>query len=76
MSSGGGGSEEPPAIAEAREAIDELYRVRDIYFPIDQEDKNSKLQTLADAALSLLDSVPFGNLTLLSLSSHRSDGNF
>ncbi|XP_020245712.1 tetratricopeptide repeat protein 5-like isoform X2 [Asparagus officinalis] len=57
MSSGGGGSE--PAIAEATEAIDELYRVHDTYFPIDQEDKNSKLQTLADAALSLLDSVPF-----------------
>ncbi|KAF3339762.1 tetratricopeptide repeat protein 5-like isoform X2 [Carex littledalei] len=42
----------------ATEATEELYRVRDTYFPTDPADKASKIQTLADAALAQLDSIP------------------
>ncbi|KAF3339439.1 hypothetical protein FCM35_KLT16910 [Carex littledalei] len=44
----------------ATEATEELYRVRDTYFPTDPADKASKIQTLADAALAELDSIPLG----------------
>jgi len=46
----------------AAEAVEELCRVRDTYFPIDPKEEASKLQTLADAVLYLLDSLPPGNL--------------
>ncbi|XP_078153200.1 uncharacterized protein LOC144548414 [Carex rostrata] len=46
------------AITMATEATEELYRVRDTYFPTDPTDKASKIQTLADAALAQLDSIP------------------
>lgn len=48
------------AITMATEATEELYRVRDTYFPTDPADKASKIQTLADAALAQLDSIPLG----------------
>ncbi|KAJ3695712.1 hypothetical protein LUZ60_001089 [Juncus effusus] len=46
------------AIARAVEVADELYRVRDSFFPGDLAEKASRLQTLADSAISLLDSLP------------------
>jgi hypothetical protein len=52
------------AIAMATEATEELYRVRDTYFPTDPQDKASKIQSLADAALALLDSIPVGIVSL------------
>nr|XP_029121757.1 tetratricopeptide repeat protein 5 isoform X5 [Elaeis guineensis] len=54
----GGEGQESPAIAVAANAADELYRVRDTYFPQDPAEKISRLQALADAALSIVDSVP------------------
>ncbi|URE39952.1 Tetratricopeptide repeat protein [Musa troglodytarum] len=54
----GSGSGEAEAIARASAAAEELYRLRDTYFPRDPEEKTSRLRTLADAALALLDSLP------------------
>ncbi|KAK4792675.1 hypothetical protein SAY86_023110 [Trapa natans] len=45
-------------MAEAIEAANNLYIVRDTYFPSDPQDKLSKLRMESDAALKLLDSVP------------------
>ncbi|XP_008787617.1 tetratricopeptide repeat protein 5-like isoform X2 [Phoenix dactylifera] len=56
--SGGGEGQESPAIERAADAADELYRVRDTFFPKDPAEKISRLQALADAALSILDSFP------------------
>ncbi|CAL9150161.1 unnamed protein product [Musa hybrid cultivar] len=56
----GSGSDEAEAIARASAAAEELYRLRDTYFPRDPEEKTSKLRTLADTALALLDSLPLG----------------
>ncbi|XP_039123108.1 tetratricopeptide repeat protein 5-like isoform X3 [Dioscorea cayenensis subsp. rotundata] len=50
--------EKGEVIQRTAEAADELYRVRDTYFPKDPDEKISKLQSLADAALCLLDSLP------------------
>lgn len=64
----GSGSDEAEAIARASAAAEELYRLRDTYFPRDSEEKTSKLRTLADTALALLDSLPLGTtVTPLSL---------
>ncbi|CAD5165953.1 unnamed protein product [Musa acuminata subsp. malaccensis] len=54
----GSGSDEAEAIARASAAAEELYHLRDTYFPRDSEEKTSKLRTLADTALALLDSLP------------------
>ncbi|XP_024994185.1 tetratricopeptide repeat protein 5-like [Cynara cardunculus var. scolymus] len=43
---------------KAAEAADDLYRIRDTYFPPDPNDKISKLQTQSQVALNLLDSIP------------------
>ncbi|KAI3729375.1 hypothetical protein L6452_18031 [Arctium lappa] len=43
---------------KATEAADDLYRIRDTYFPSDPNDKISKLQTQSQIALNLLDSIP------------------
>ncbi|RWW55601.1 hypothetical protein BHE74_00037766 [Ensete ventricosum] len=61
----GSGSDETEAIARASAAAEELYRLRDTYFPRDPEEKTSRLRTLADAALALLDSLPLGRLVLM-----------
>lgn len=52
------------AIAMATEATEELYRLRDTYFPSDPVDKASKIQTLADTALARLDSIPVGMVSI------------
>lgn len=43
---------------KAEKAADELYTIRDTYFPADPNDKASKLQTESDLALQLLSSIP------------------
>ncbi|XP_022011805.1 tetratricopeptide repeat protein 5 isoform X2 [Helianthus annuus] len=43
---------------QATEAVDDLYRIRDTYFPSDANDKINKLQSQSQIALNLLDSVP------------------
>ncbi|XP_076928264.1 uncharacterized protein LOC143592171 [Bidens hawaiensis] len=43
---------------KATEASDDLYRIRDTYFPKDVNDKINKLQTQSQIALNLLDSIP------------------
>lgn len=54
---GGGGGD---LMAEAIEAANNLYVVRDTYFPSDPQDKLSKLRIESDDALKLLDSIPQG----------------
>lgn len=43
---------------EARKAADDLYQLRDTYFPANPAEKISELQRKSDLALSLLDSLP------------------
>ncbi|KAJ0692864.1 putative tetratricopeptide repeat protein 5, OB [Helianthus annuus] len=43
---------------QATEAADDLYRIRDTYFPSDANDKINKLQSQSQIALNILDSVP------------------
>ncbi|KAG8366689.1 hypothetical protein BUALT_Bualt17G0105600 [Buddleja alternifolia] len=44
--------------AEASKAADELYNIRDTYFPTNPDDKTSKLFTESNLALQLLDEIP------------------
>ncbi|XP_042466092.1 tetratricopeptide repeat protein 5-like [Zingiber officinale] len=53
-----GGEEEREAISSVLAVVDELYRIRDTYFPRNPEEKTSRLRALVDTALSLLDSLP------------------
>lgn len=45
---------------KAAKAADELYNIRDTYFPADPNDKSSKLQTESDLVLQILNSIPPG----------------
>lgn len=64
-------NEEEPLSKAAREAED-LYHLRDTYFPPNPDDRISKLQRESDLALKLLDSIPpgqfFSNSRLKTLS--------
>jgi tetratricopeptide (TPR) repeat protein len=42
----------------AEEAVEELYRLRDTFFPRDPAEKSAALRASADAALASLDSLP------------------
>ncbi|KAJ6985165.1 hypothetical protein NC653_023214 [Populus alba x Populus x berolinensis] len=44
--------------AKATKATDDLYIMRDTYFPLNPLDKISKLQSQSDLSLNLLDSIP------------------
>ncbi|KAJ4709802.1 Tetratricopeptide repeat 5 [Melia azedarach] len=44
--------------ARATKAADELYQLKDTFFPANPDDKVAKLQNESDLALKLLDSVP------------------
>lgn len=50
--------EEPLEVAAV--AAEDLYHLRDTYFPLNPDDKISKLQQQSDLALKLLDSIPPG----------------
>ncbi|GKC53396.1 hypothetical protein Tco_1076141 [Tanacetum coccineum] len=43
---------------QATESADDLYNIRDTYFPSNPNDKITKLQTHSQIALNLLDSIP------------------
>ncbi|XP_026402889.1 tetratricopeptide repeat protein 5-like isoform X1 [Papaver somniferum] len=45
-------------MAKATKAAEDLYHLRDTYFPANQQEKISKLQTEADLALELLNCIP------------------
>lgn len=45
---------------KATAAAEELYHIRDTFFPINPEDKISKLRELSDLAVKILDSIPPG----------------
>lgn len=59
------GQEEDP-LAKASKAADDLYRVRDVYFPANPDEKIGKLQKESDLAIKLLDSIPPGKLSKLN----------
>jgi hypothetical protein len=42
------------------EAVEELYRLRDTFFPRDPAEKPAALRARADAALAILDTLPPG----------------
>ncbi|KAK8563998.1 hypothetical protein V6N13_005784 [Hibiscus sabdariffa] len=50
--------EEVDVWAKAGKAADDLYEIRDTFFPQTPDDKTSKLQHESDLALKLLDSIP------------------
>ncbi|XP_078438988.1 uncharacterized protein LOC144709330 isoform X4 [Wolffia australiana] len=56
MGAGDEGGEDVMAMAGS--AADELYTLRDSFFPADILEKDSKLKSLADSALQILDAVP------------------
>ncbi|KAJ9163282.1 hypothetical protein P3X46_022965 [Hevea brasiliensis] len=58
MSTGGGSQDGEDLWATVARAADDLYALRDTYFPSNPLDKISKLQTQSDLSLSLLDSIP------------------
>ncbi|XP_022150637.1 tetratricopeptide repeat protein 5-like isoform X2 [Momordica charantia] len=43
---------------KATAAAEELYQIRDTYFPVNPDDKISKLRELSDLAIKILDSIP------------------
>ena len=47
-------------MAKAMKAADDLYNIRDTYFPANLDEKISRLQAQSDLALKLLDSIPSG----------------
>nr|CAB3451831.1 unnamed protein product [Digitaria exilis] len=52
------GKESRTALERAADAADELYRLRDTFFPRDPAEKAAALRAGADAALALLDAIP------------------
>ena len=57
---GEGGEEADAGMERTAEAVEELYRVRDTFFPRDPAEKLAALRARADAALAILDSLPPG----------------
>ncbi|KAL1342924.1 uncharacterized protein [Arachis hypogaea] len=53
-----GEEEEEEPLSKAARAVEDLYHLRDTYFPLDPNDRTSKLHHHSDLALSLLDSIP------------------
>ena len=53
-------SGEEDTLTKATKAIDDLYNLRDTYFPANPQEKASLLQNQSDLALDLLDSIPQG----------------
>jgi len=52
------GSGEEALLVKAAKSTDELYLLRDTFFPQNPHDRTSKLQQHSDLILTLLDSVP------------------
>lgn len=51
--------------AEVSTFADELYSIRDTYFPINPDDKTSKLLAKSNLAIQLLDKIPPGTVVIL-----------
>ncbi|KAA3463717.1 Tetratricopeptide repeat 5 [Gossypium australe] len=51
-------ADEEDVWAKATKVADDLYEIRDTFFPQNPDDKTSKLQHESDLALNLLDSIP------------------
>ncbi|CAL5350277.1 unnamed protein product [Camellia sinensis] len=62
MSNQSQGDDSADTMAKAMKASDDLYNIRDSYFPSNPDDKISRLQSDSDLALKLLDSIPSANL--------------
>ncbi|THG09606.1 hypothetical protein TEA_025099 [Camellia sinensis var. sinensis] len=60
MSNQSQGEDSADTMAKAMKASDDLYNIRDSYFPSNPDDKISRLQSDSDLALKLLDSIPSG----------------
>ncbi|KAE8692776.1 tetratricopeptide repeat protein 5-like isoform X1 [Hibiscus syriacus] len=58
MAAAVGKDEEYDVWGKPRKAADDLYEIRDTFFPLNPDDKTSKLQHESDLALKLLDSIP------------------
>ncbi|CAL5421700.1 hypothetical protein CsSME_00037448 [Camellia sinensis var. sinensis] len=58
MSNQSQGEDSADTMAKAMKASDDLYNIRDSYFPSNPDDKISRLQSDSDLALKLLDSIP------------------
>ncbi|KAL6884652.1 hypothetical protein ACP4OV_010588 [Aristida adscensionis] len=56
----GGEEAAPPPLERAAAAAEELYRLRDTFFPRDPAEKSAALRARADTALALLDALPPG----------------
>ena len=63
-------AEREDPLAKATIAADDLYQLRDTYFPPNPDDKISKLHTQSDLGLKVLDSIPPGLNLLVSLFFH------
>ena len=60
MSNQSRGEDAEDNMAKAMKAADDLYNIRDTYFPANLDEKISRLQAQSDLALKLLDSIPSG----------------
>lgn len=58
MSNQSQGDDSADTMAKAIKASDDLYNIRDSYFPSNPDDKISRLHSDSDLALKLLDSIP------------------
>ncbi|GMJ03307.1 hypothetical protein HRI_003999900 [Hibiscus trionum] len=58
MAAAAAAGEEEDVWVKAGKAADDLYEIRDTFFPQTPDDKTSKLQHESDLALKLLDSIP------------------
>ncbi|KAL7171053.1 hypothetical protein ACSBR2_035837 [Camellia fascicularis] len=58
MSNQSQGEDSADTMAKAMKACDDLYNIRDSYFPSNPDDKISRLQSDSDLALKFLDSIP------------------
>lgn len=53
--------EDEDVLSRAEKAAEDLYHLRETYFPSEPDDKTSKLQRESDLILELLDSTPQGS---------------
>ncbi|XP_057962730.1 uncharacterized protein LOC131154169 isoform X2 [Malania oleifera] len=58
MSGHSQGEDVQDLMARITRAVDDIYHVRDTYFPADPDEKISKLRRESDLAIKLLDSIP------------------
>ncbi|KAK8568954.1 hypothetical protein V6N13_106834 [Hibiscus sabdariffa] len=61
------GKDEEDVWGKARKAADDLYEIRDTFYPQNPDDKTSKLQHEPGLALKLLDSIPAGIFSIPTL---------